>query len=102
MAKPKLLTFPMGSLTKKPTELNKNHLNPVYIFMIYFSKLIFSLLSLFWNKKFWEELIAYFPRHDIERIENDASSNSSIVACVFVAAVTFLVSSCLVKVGVRI
>jgi hypothetical protein len=26
-----------------------------------FDFLIFSLLSLFWNKKFWEELISYFP-----------------------------------------
>jgi hypothetical protein len=43
-----------------------------------------SLLSLFWNKKFWEELIAYFPRYDTGHIENDAYNNSSIVACVFV------------------
>jgi hypothetical protein len=27
------------------------------------------------NKKFWEELIAYFP---LIRIENDASNNSSL------------------------
>jgi hypothetical protein len=41
---------------------------------------------------FWEELIAYFPSYDTDRIENDVSNNSSIVACVFVAAVTFLPS----------
>jgi hypothetical protein len=28
-------------------------------------------------KKFWEELIAYFPRYDTGHIENDASNNSS-------------------------
>jgi hypothetical protein len=47
------------------------------------------------NKKFWEELIAYFPWCDTGHIENDASNNSSIVACVFVTAVTFLPSLCL-------
>jgi hypothetical protein len=48
----------------------------------------------FKNKKFWEELIACFPWRDSNRIENDASKNSSIVACVFVAAVKFLLSRC--------
>jgi hypothetical protein len=33
------------------------------------------------NKKFWEELFAYFPWYDTGLIENDASNNSSIVAC---------------------
>jgi hypothetical protein len=47
------------------------------------------------NKKFWEELSAYFPRYDTGRIENDVSNNSSIVACVFVTAVTFLPNRCL-------
>jgi hypothetical protein len=47
------------------------------------------------NKKFWEELIPYFPWYDTDRIENDASNNSSIVACVFVATVTFSPSRCL-------
>jgi hypothetical protein len=42
------------------------------------------------HKKFWEELIAYFPWYDSGRIENDASNNSSIIACVFVTAITFL------------
>jgi hypothetical protein len=35
------------------------------------------------------QLIAYFPLYDTDLIENDASGNSSAVACVFVAAVTF-------------
>jgi hypothetical protein len=35
-----------------------------------------------YDKKFWEELIAYFPWYDTDRIENDVSNNSSIVACV--------------------
>jgi hypothetical protein len=47
------------------------------------------------NNKFWEELIAYFPWYDTGHIENDASNNSSIVACVFVTEVTFLPSRCL-------
>jgi hypothetical protein len=51
------------------------------------------------NKKFWEELIAYFPWYDTGHIENDASNNSSIVGCAFVTAVTFLPSSCLATIG---
>jgi hypothetical protein len=47
------------------------------------------------NKKFWEELIAYFPWYDTGHIINDASNNSSIVACAIVSAVTFLSSRCL-------
>jgi hypothetical protein len=31
------------------------------------------------NKKFWEELIACFTWYDMDRIENDASNNSSIL-----------------------
>jgi hypothetical protein len=54
---------------------------------------IFKVLII--NKKFWEELIAYFPSYDKGHTENDASNNSSIVACVFVTAVTFLTSCCL-------
>jgi hypothetical protein len=50
-------------------------------------------------KKFWEELIAYFPWIDTGHIENDASNNSSIVACVFVTAVTLLPSRCLATMG---
>jgi hypothetical protein len=46
------------------------------------------------NKKFWEELMAYFPWYDTGHIENDASNNSSIIARVFVTAVTFLPSRC--------
>jgi hypothetical protein len=51
------------------------------------------------NKKFWEELIAYFPSYDTGHIENDASNNSFIVASVFVTAVTFLPSRCLATIG---
>jgi hypothetical protein len=42
-----------------------------------------------YNNNFWEEPIAYFPLYDMYRIENDASNNSSIFPCVFVAAVKF-------------
>jgi hypothetical protein len=51
------------------------------------------------NKKFWEELIAYFPWYDTGHIENDASNNSSIVTCVFVTAITFLPSRFLATIG---
>jgi hypothetical protein len=33
-------------------------------------------------KKFWEELISYFPSYETGHIENDASNNSSIVVCI--------------------
>jgi hypothetical protein len=36
-----------------------------------------------------------FPWYDTDLIEKDTSNNSSIVACVFVAAVMFLQSRCL-------
>jgi hypothetical protein len=39
------------------------------------------------NKKFWEELIAYFPSYNKGHNENDASNNS-IVARIFVTAVS--------------
>jgi hypothetical protein len=51
------------------------------------------------NKMCWEELIAYFPWYDTGHIENDASNNASIVACVFVTAVTLLPSRCLATIG---
>jgi hypothetical protein len=56
-------------------------------------------LEYIYNKKFWEELAAYFPSYDTGHIENDASNNSSIVACVFVTAVMFLPSRCLGTIG---
>jgi hypothetical protein len=51
------------------------------------------------NKKFWEELIAYFPWYDTGHIEIDESNNSPIVACIFVTAGTFLPSRCLATIG---
>jgi hypothetical protein len=51
------------------------------------------------NKKFREELIAYFPWYDTDHIENDASNNSSIVARVFLTLVPFLTSRCLAMIG---
>jgi hypothetical protein len=44
------------------------------------------------QKKFWDELIAYSPWHNTDRIENDASNNRNIVSIVFAAAVTLLPS----------
>jgi hypothetical protein len=52
------------------------------------------------NKKFWEELITYILRFDMDRVDNDTSNNSSIVACVLVAAVTFLPNPCLAMIRV--
>jgi hypothetical protein len=40
-------------------------------------------------------MFPYFPWYDTDPIQNDNSSNSSIVACVFVAIVMFLSSRCL-------
>jgi hypothetical protein len=51
------------------------------------------------SKKFWEELMANFPWYDTGHIETDESNNSSIVACVFVTAVTFLPSRSLATIG---
>jgi hypothetical protein len=33
------------------------------------------------NKKFWEELIAYFSRYDMDSIENGAPNNSFLRVC---------------------
>jgi hypothetical protein len=54
-----------------------------------------SIFNIRLNKKFWEELIAYFPRYDTGHIGKDASNNSSTVACAFVTTRTFLPSRCL-------
>jgi hypothetical protein len=51
------------------------------------------------NKKFCEELIAYFLWYDTGHIENEASKNLSIVLCVFITAVTYLQSRCLATTG---
>jgi hypothetical protein len=46
-----------------------------------------------------KELIACFPWYDTGHIENDASNNYSVIACVFLTAVTFLPSHCLATIG---
>jgi hypothetical protein len=51
------------------------------------------------NKRFLEELKPTFLGYDTDRLDNDASNNSSIVACVFIAAVIFQPSSCLAMIG---
>jgi hypothetical protein len=68
----------------------------IFMQLIYFKYDRFFFIK---NKKFWEELIAYLPSYDTGHIENDASSNYTIVAGVFVTAVTFLPSRCLATVG---
>jgi hypothetical protein len=69
------------------------------------------LLSSAWNfisnKKFWEELIAYFPLigYGPQKMTRPTillllqSNSSSIVAFVFVAVVMFLPSPCLARIG---
>jgi hypothetical protein len=52
-----------------------------------------------WNNNFWEEIIAYFPRHDTVYIEKDGPNSYSIIACVFFAGVSFIPSSCLAAIG---
>jgi hypothetical protein len=51
------------------------------------------------NKKFWEELIAYFPWYVTSHIENVASNKSPIVSCVFDTVVKFLPGCCLATIG---
>jgi hypothetical protein len=48
---------------------------------------------------FWEELIAYFPRYDMNHIENNMSDNSTTVARVIIFMATFLLSCCLAMIG---
>jgi hypothetical protein len=57
--------------------------------------------TVYWNKKFWEEQIAYFPLTRHRPHKNDASNKSSIVAYVFVAAEMFLPSRCLATVVIH-
>jgi hypothetical protein len=77
--------------------------NP-FQFVIYQSSCRSMLHSLrYWHRrktkhknKFWEDLSTYFPWYDTGHIENHTSNNSFTVVCVFVTAVTFLPSRCLV------
>jgi hypothetical protein len=70
---------------------------------LYWLRILHSqMFNIYKNKKFWEELIAYFPWYDTGHIENDASNNTSVVACVFVTTITFLPSSCLAMMGIHI
>jgi hypothetical protein len=68
--------------------------------LIIFLPLLHSMLySLVTGNVFKQEVLgiifAYFPSYDTGHIENEAPNNYSIVACVFVAAVTFLPRRCL-------
>jgi hypothetical protein len=47
-------------LKKQGILLGKNKMF-TFVSVLYVPSL-FSLLYLFWNKKFWEELISYFPQ----------------------------------------
>jgi hypothetical protein len=47
----------------------------------------------------FEQEVAYFPWYDTDRIENDASNTSAIVAFVNFAAVKFLPRRCLAMTG---
>jgi hypothetical protein len=63
-----------------------------------FAKHSYEFVNADINKKFWEELMAYFPWYNTDLIENDVSNNS-VVACVFVTAESFLPSRCLTTMG---
>jgi hypothetical protein len=72
----------------------------LWVFLFHWKTLIsqfnpYLLSTLHKNKRFWEELIAYFLWFDADRIEKDAPYNYSIVACIFVPAITFSPSCCL-------
>jgi hypothetical protein len=86
-----LYLFLQSSSRLKPYDPSKHEvlLNNIWKFSTYLTE----------NKKFWEEPIAYVPWYDTARIENDVSNNFSIVACVFVTAVTFLSIRCLATKG---
>jgi hypothetical protein len=84
-----VIVLPLQATNYKPQVRQKSEKAPCYYVLAE------SFLTPFLNKKFWEELIAYFPWCDTGHIENDASNNSSIVACLFVTAVTFLPKRCL-------
>jgi hypothetical protein len=51
------------------------------------------------NNNFWNELIAYFPLIRYAPHGKNSSNNSSIVAYVFIAAITFLLSRRLATIG---
>jgi hypothetical protein len=107
-----------NSKTKRSTILVK--VNHLFIYCIFndavssssyiadVAKLRFaSRIRLLWTpvplakkkEKFWKELVPYFPWYDTGHIGNDESNNYSIIACVFVTAVTFLLSRCLATIG---
>jgi hypothetical protein len=48
-----------------------------------------DLTTVIENKRFWEELIAYFPSYYTDCTENEESNSSSVVANVLVPATTF-------------
>jgi hypothetical protein len=83
-----------------------SHLHSLYsVERNYYSKwpdrkeVVVAYLKQYHNKKFYEELIAYFPWYDTGHNENGESNNSSIVACVFVTSLTFPPSRCLATIG---
>jgi hypothetical protein len=56
-----------------------DHTNSLFIILWAVPSTISARLKKF-NKEFWEELIAYFFWYDTNRVENDMSTDSSIVA----------------------
>jgi hypothetical protein len=80
-----------------PLSRSKSH-NILLVITCSDFRFIFTM-PLIKNKKFWEELITYFLWYDVNRIQHDASNNSSIVECVLVAGVKFLPSRCLATLG---
>jgi hypothetical protein len=60
---------------------------------------LLSYSFLYILNKMQVDRVAYLPWYDTGHIKNDTSNNSSIVACVFITAVTFLPSRCLATIG---
>jgi hypothetical protein len=89
----------LDSTSNRPRPLPSTSFTIGYSLLILPFDALWVYSELMKNKKFWEELIAYFPCYDTYRIENEVSNSSSIVACVFVTAVTFLPSRCLATIG---
>jgi hypothetical protein len=50
------------------------------------------------NKKFWEELIAFFSIHYVLSIWYNTASKSCVVACVLIAMRTCLLTPCMITV----
>jgi hypothetical protein len=72
--------------------LNKIFVGPFVIHMLLLHRFDHCgadmYISILLNKKFWEEVIAFFPSYNTDHIENSLSNNPYIAECIFVVAAT--------------